>query len=148
MKTAERFYFADSSSYEYLPDESGGQSRTVFVDLSGWRTTMWWSTPAIARADFEGTRDRARREGRLKEPMTRRALFAALATDAFYARLYERLSKKDVEWCFSFLDDNAATDAGAFEFAVNRLWLDSPEKPKRYRDIIELLLAANSRVNL
>lgn len=64
-------------------------------------------------------------------------------------RIAKRLSASEVELAVAFLTNNAKMDKGAFEMAVNRMFLDRPEeraRVKRWKEVQDLLLCANSAI--
>lgn len=73
----------------------------------------------------------------------RREAFDGYAKHPWLCRVHRRLSKADIIEAHSFISDHDAMDKGAFEMAVNRMWMDQP-KPARWKEIMELLICANS----
>lgn len=72
------------------------------------------------------------------------ANFEALKTHPWLSRIYARLRGEDVAYARDFLGRHTALAKGDFESAVNRMFMDNPAKPKRWKEIQELLLCANS----
>lgn len=75
--------------------------------------------------------------------MTRLHRFDAMATHAWFGRMYAKLSQDDLTVCRAFLRATADMDRGRYEHEVARLWLDVPNKPKHHREMAELLLCSN-----
>ncbi len=75
--------------------------------------------------------------------MNRIDAFLAHTEHAYLGRLYARLKKADIAFCLDFLKETRDLDAGEFEFRVNRMFLDKPDKPKNSGIIQELLSCAN-----
>lgn len=79
-----------------------------------------------------------------KVNFNRLATFESYATHPWLGKAYKRLSMAERELVRRFIVDNNNLDKGAFEFKVNRMFLDQPNKPKNYTTILELLICANS----
>ncbi len=73
---------------------------------------------------------------------TRQERFAALATHAWLGRAYKQLKPDEMTLAREFIAAHDALDRGAFEMAVNRMFLDRP-KPRHWCQIMELLSCAN-----
>lgn len=76
--------------------------------------------------------------------MTRLDKFNALATHPWLGRLFAKLTSAELLWCRAYLVTTADKDRGEFEHLTNRLWLDRPDKPKHHKEMLELLICANS----
>jgi hypothetical protein len=76
--------------------------------------------------------------------MTRREAFASLAYHPMYRAALQRLSVQEAALCSDFLLQHEADGANEFGAAVNRMFLDVPEKPKNKAMIQDLLTAANT----
>lgn len=74
---------------------------------------------------------------------TRIQHFEALAAHPWLQRVYAKLNKAELGVARQFLTVNALLDKGAFEKAVNRMFLDQI-KPPHWKEICELLTCANS----
>jgi hypothetical protein len=70
--------------------------------------------------------------------------FEAYQAHPWLKKVYRKLTVEELSFVFAFLKENAGLDKGAFELKVNRLFLDQPNKPKHYREILELLTCSNS----
>lgn len=75
--------------------------------------------------------------------MKRIDYFEAFKNHAWFNRVYKRLSENEREIAHKFIEQNDGLDKGSFELAVNRMFLDK-QKPKHYKEILELLTCANS----
>lgn len=62
-------------------------------------------------------------------------------------KLMNRLSFEDKEIILKFLDENLSLDPSQFELKINRLWMDQKDKPKRWKEILEILSNMNSKRN-
>ena len=71
--------------------------------------------------------------------MQRAAKLKALESHAWFGRVYKKLSQADLRLCVEFIAANEGLDAGAFEKAVHRMFLDKLDKPRRWVEITELL---------
>lgn len=69
--------------------------------------------------------------------------FEALSNHPWLGRVYSRLSDSDLRLAREFMEANGDLAKGDFEFAINRMFMDR-ERPKRYKEILELLCCANS----
>lgn len=76
--------------------------------------------------------------------MDRQTVFNSLATHPWLGRVYKKLTIKERLQCEVFLVLHTGSDKDRFELAVNRMFLDDPEKPKHYKEMLELLTCANS----
>jgi hypothetical protein len=76
--------------------------------------------------------------------MTRREAFTSLAYHPMYRSGYGRLSTQELALCSDFMLRHEADGANEFGAAVNRMFLDVPEKPKNKAMIQDLLTAANT----
>lgn len=62
----------------------------------------------------------------------------------WFSRYYNKLSTTDLKIINNFLYENRALGKDAFEKKVVRMFLDNPDRPRRWSIIIELLANANS----
>lgn len=63
-------------------------------------------------------------------------------------KLYKKLNSMELTFCYHFIQTNQGLAKGEFEFKVNRMFLDyAGEKPKHWKEILELLTCANSKVS-
>ena len=69
--------------------------------------------------------------------------FHSLATHAWYAKHYAKLSAQQLKFCSDWLTAHAHLTHNELELAVNRMFLDKP-KPPAWKLIMELTSAANS----
>lgn len=80
--------------------------------------------------------------------MDRRKALEDLKNHPWLGRLWKRLSVAEATEMECFVNLNYMLDNGDWERAVNRLWLDRPERrPKRWKEIQELLLSTSQVVN-
>lgn len=66
-----------------------------------------------------------------------------LRNHIYYGKLYSKLNMKDKAEVVAFALVNFDLDKNDFEFKVNRMFLDMPDKPKNWTLICELLSAFN-----
>lgn len=66
-KPVEVFYFKDGTSYELWKSLHYGSSSTVYVSENGWRTTNWWSSFEMAKADYDSQKQVAEEKGTIKK---------------------------------------------------------------------------------
>lgn len=76
--------------------------------------------------------------------MDRLTKFNELAKHAWFGKYYRKLSKGDIAIAIDFINKNADADKCVFEMRVSRMFLDMPDKPKRWQIIQELLANANT----
>jgi hypothetical protein len=76
--------------------------------------------------------------------MTRLEKFESLQNHPWLKKSWGKLKTVEREIARQFLNENAQLDRGQFEFKVNRMFLDQPNKPKNWTIILELLANANS----
>lgn len=69
--------------------------------------------------------------------------FKSYAIHPWLYRVYSRLSAQDRAIATEFIESHVHLDKGAFELKVNRMFMDK-EKPKNYKEILELLTCCNS----
>ena len=75
---------------------------------------------------------------------TRLELVREKMTQYPYAKHAQKMTAREREIVTTFIAENDALYRGAFELKVNRMFLNQPEKPKRWVTICELLTVANS----
>lgn len=75
--------------------------------------------------------------------MERRDKFESYKTHPWLKKSFATLKANELEMARAFLELHSELDCGAFEFQVNRMFLDK-DKPRNYRAILELLSCANS----
>lgn len=73
----------------------------------------------------------------------RKQVFDSYRDHAWLKRIFLRLSKSDLGIAYRFIEANDGLDKGAFELAINRMFLDK-ERPKNFSIILELLTCSNS----
>lgn len=78
--------------------------------------------------------------------MSRMELFKTLESDAWFHRLWKRLKPAEIAICEEFIRSHDHLGIGAFEMAVNRMFIDKA-KPKNYPIILELLTITNSKLS-
>lgn len=59
-------------------------------------------------------------------------------------RLFQKLTKEDRERINKFIDTYGDDSPVGFEIRLNRLFMDQPEKPKRWKETMEILTNLNS----
>ena len=69
--------------------------------------------------------------------------FDGLISDPWYGAAMRKLNRSEHSLCVAFLVEHEKLDKGAFEMAVNRMFLDKMERPKNWTLIADLLTAAN-----
>lgn len=74
--------------------------------------------------------------------------YKSLKADAWYKRIISRLSESDHELAISFFTANGGLNNDELEMKINRLFLDMKDKPKRWKEIAELLSATNTKSRL
>ncbi len=75
--------------------------------------------------------------------MSRKNVFISYKDHPWLKRVFKRLSEKDINFAMSFIDRHDSLGKGEFEKAVNRIFIDV-ERPKHYKEILELLSCSNS----
>ncbi len=78
-------------------------------------------------------------------PNQRLINFHSYKDHAWLKKVYVRLKKDDIDCAEQFIVLHDHLDKGDFELAINRMFLDKP-KPKNFREILELLTCANSKL--
>lgn len=73
-------------------------------------------------------------------------LFNKLKDHPWYSRLYKKLSKSDLAFIEGFISEHDKLPVVEFERAATNLFIDTSERPKRHKEIVELLICANSMV--
>jgi len=75
--------------------------------------------------------------------------FYSMKNHAWFGRVFSRLKNEDIELIRATIIKNDHLGAIEFDYAVNRLFMDkgAPNLPKRWKEICELLSAANSAVH-
>lgn len=74
--------------------------------------------------------------------MNRLEKFQSYKTNAWYSRIFKRLSAADIAFAESWITTNDHLDRNDFESAVNRMFIDK-QKPKHWTSIQELIAGAN-----
>lgn len=74
-------------------------------------------------------------------------IFHAYKNHAWLHKVYDRLSKSDIQICEEFIQSHDHLPKGEFEYAINRMFLDKPNKPKNYPMILEMLTCTNSAID-
>lgn len=70
--------------------------------------------------------------------------FESIKNDPWFGKIYSRLSTNEIELIRKFITENDSLNRSEFEFRLNRLFLDMTDKPKRWREITELLMISNT----
>ena len=72
--------------------------------------------------------------------------FRSYKSHAWLKKAYAKLKAPEVAVAEAFIAKNDSLPKGAFELAINRMFIDVSEKPKNYTVILELLTCANSSI--
>jgi len=75
--------------------------------------------------------------------MKRLGIFNSYKDHAWLKKVYGRLSQNDILMAVEFIGLNDELNKLDFEFKINRMFLDK-QRPKNYKEILELLTCANS----
>jgi hypothetical protein len=75
----------------------------------------------------------------------RRLAFDNLAKHPWLGRVFSRLKDEDLAAARAFISANSELSKGDFELKINRMFIDRV-RPKRYKEIMELLTCANSSI--
>lgn len=67
---------------------------------------------------------------------------AKMATDPWYHRIYKRLKAHDLEFLQGWIAKNDHLGEGAYEMAINRMFLDKPELREKHKNWTLILEAA------
>jgi len=78
--------------------------------------------------------------------MNRTDAFHSLATHPWLKKCHAKLTDDEKRLATDFITANDSLNKSQFEMAVNRMFIDQKNKPKRYAIILELLSCANGRV--
>lgn len=65
--------------------------------------------------------------------------FQSLYNDYWYGRLIQKLRPIEVGYVTQFIQLNQHLGLSEWEMAVNRMFIDKPDKPKRWTLIMEIL---------
>jgi hypothetical protein len=79
--------------------------------------------------------------------MSREETFYGLKYDAWYGRLYNKLTLSERSECIAFIITRNDLDFGQFENAAQRWYLDQPVKPRNLPIMTELVNVANAKAN-
>lgn len=79
--------------------------------------------------------------------MTRREKFEVLREHPWLGNIFKRLTVMDIRACLEFLKLHEGKNIDEFEYLVNRMFLDKPDRPKNSGIIQELLSCANKIPN-
>lgn len=69
--------------------------------------------------------------------------FNSFSSHPWFSRIFSKLKTDDVNFAVRFISENSSLEKGQFEMAVNRMFIGK-EKPKRWKEIMELLTCCNS----
>lgn len=69
--------------------------------------------------------------------------FKSLADHPWYRKQYTSLKKEEVAVIVNFIEASAHLSFGDYALAVERMFLDKPNKPKRWALLQELALVSN-----
>lgn len=73
----------------------------------------------------------------------RRLAFDAYANHPWHHKAFKRLTAAEIALAHAFIEQHAHLGRGAFELAVNRMFIDKPDKPKHFTIILDMLTCAN-----
>lgn len=76
--------------------------------------------------------------------LSRSEHFELLKNHAWLGRSFAKLTAADLQLARKFLADNSQLSKDEFVQAAVRMFLDQPSKTKRWKEIEELLVCANS----
>ncbi len=76
--------------------------------------------------------------------MTREQAFLSYKTHAWFNKVYSKLSQAELLECLAFIKEHDSLNKGDFEHKVNRMFLNTADKPKNWSRMLELLTCANS----
>lgn len=77
--------------------------------------------------------------------MNRLSVFKEKCSTEFHCKkLALKISEAEFDLAVGFIEDNDHLGHLEFEYAVNRMFLDKPEKPKNWAVICELLMLTNT----
>jgi hypothetical protein len=74
----------------------------------------------------------------------RLAAYRSIQSHPWLGRSWQKLSETDRQAVLSFIEAFKDLDIGPFELKINRLFLDQPEKPRRWKEISEILTCINT----
>lgn len=77
-------------------------------------------------------------------PRSRSELYDGQRDHPWLGRLHTQLSAREDALARQFICDHDHLDVGPFELAVNRMFVDRPNRPRRWTIIMELLTCVNS----
>ncbi len=75
--------------------------------------------------------------------MNRLEKFKTFKVHPRHSKLVAKLTAADRDFCEQWIADRAEMNADDFELAVNRMFMDNPNKPKHWPTIMELISSAN-----
>lgn len=70
--------------------------------------------------------------------------FLALKDDAWYGKLYRKLSQADLDHCLGWISLNNDLDHGSFALAVERMFLEK-HRPPKWAIMQELVSCSNKK---
>jgi len=76
--------------------------------------------------------------------MSRLDRFLGYRDHGWHGKRFATLTEAEIRVCVEFIHKHQEMDRGAFEHAVNRMFLGVDRKPKRWSLMQELLSCANS----
>lgn len=65
-------------------------------------------------------------------------------THPWFKRVIKKLGAADIAFAESWIKRHEHLDLNDFQFATNRMFLDDPNKPKKWTIIVELISNANT----
>ena len=77
--------------------------------------------------------------------MTRLEKFHSLKDHPWYHRIYSKIPESDIAQIETWIKIRERCTAFEFECWINRLYIDNADKPKRWKEILDLLTASNVR---
>ena len=79
--------------------------------------------------------------------MTRLEALKIKSGELYYRKLALKLTESEYDQVVQFIEDNDHLGHLEFEYAINRMFLDMPNKPKNWGVIMELIMACNTAAN-
>lgn len=70
--------------------------------------------------------------------------FDSLVDHPWFKKLVLKLSASDKDMITKFIAEKDHLTKADFEFAINRIFLDKKDKPKKYKEILDVLCCVNS----
>ncbi len=61
------------------------------------------------------------------------------------SKLFGKINQKDMDFLIYEIEESDGLDTDQWESRINRLFIDNPNKPKRWKELSEILSSINSR---